>query len=155
MVPILIWRLLHIFFAFGFVGTLIVSDWNSRAARSTQDWRQRALLWGIVRRAAGVGVGTLIVLGVFGNLLSSRLGYRMSADAWPRWVNGLWLVSIAVQGVLLAPGAARLAGLAQAGAEGGQTEAYAGVLKRWRLSNVAQSIIYLALLVLMVFHWRS
>jgi hypothetical protein len=60
-----------------------------------------------------------------------------------------------VQGVLLAPGAARLAGLAQAGAEGSPTEAYAGVLKRWRLSNVAQSIIYLALLVLMVFHWRS
>ena len=100
-------------------------------------------------------MGTLIALGVFGNLLSSRLGYRMSADTWPRWVNGLWLVSIAVQGVLLAPGAARLAGLAQAGAEGGPTEAYAGVLKRWRLSNVAQSIIYLALLVIMVFRWRS
>lgn len=155
MIPVLVWRLLHIFFAFGFVGSLVVSDWNSRAARTTEDWRQRVLLWGIVRRAAGVGLGTLIVLGVFGNLLSSRLGYRMSADAWARWVNGLWLAGVILQGVVIAPGAARLAGLAKAGAEGGPVEAYPGVLKRWRLSNVAQSALYLALLVLMVFHWRS
>jgi hypothetical protein len=155
MIPVLLWRLLHIFFAFGFVGALVVSDWNSRAARSTEDWRERALLWGIVRRACGVGLGTLIVLGVFGNLLSSRLGYRMSADSWPRWVNGLWLASVLLQGVIVAPRAARLAGLAKAGAEGGSAEAYASVLKRWRLANLAQSIFYLALLVLMVFHWRS
>jgi len=155
MVPILVWRLLHIFFAFGFVGSLIVSDWNSRAARATQDWRLRALLWNIVRRAAGVGLGTLIVLGVFGNFLTSGLGYRFSADTWPRWVNGLWLMGLVFQGLLIAPGAARLAGLAAAGAAGGSTEPYAAVLKRWRLSNVAQSVLYLALLVLMVFHWRS
>ena len=149
------WRLLHIFFAFGFVGSLIVSDWNSRAARATEDWGQRALLWSIVRRAAGVGVGTLIVLGVFGNLLSSGLGYHMSSDAWPRWVNGLWLAGVILQALLIAPGAARLAGLATAAAEGGSAGPYAAVLKQWRLSSVAQSILYLALLVLMVFHWRS
>ena len=155
MIPVALWRLLHLFFAFGFVGTLVVSDWNSRAARATEDWRQRALLWDIVRRAAGVGLGTLILLGVMGNLLSTMLGYHMSADGWPRWVNGLWLVSVIVQGILLAPGAARLAGLAKAAAEGGAAGAYAGALRRWRISNVVQSFLYVALLALMAFHWKS
>jgi hypothetical protein len=155
MIPVALWRLLHLFFAFAFVGTLVVCDWNSRAARATQDWRERALLWDIVRRAAGVGLGALIILGVMGNLLSTILVYRMSADGWPRWVNGLWLVSVIVQGVMVAPGAARLAGLAKAAAEGGAAEAYAGALKRWRISNLAQSLLYLALLALMAFHWKS
>ena len=65
---VLLWRLLHFFFAFGFVGTMVVCDWNSRAARGTEDWGQRALLWGIVRRAAAVGLGTLLALGIMGNL---------------------------------------------------------------------------------------
>jgi hypothetical protein len=155
MIPVALWRLLHLFFAFGFVGTLVVCDWNSRAARATEDWHQRALLWDIVRRAAAVGLGTLILLGVMGNLLSSMLGYRMSADGWPRWVNGLWVVSVILQGILVAPGAARLAGLAKAAAGGAAADAYAGALKRWRISNLAQSVLYLALLVLMAFHWKS
>ena len=155
MGPVALWRLLHLFFAFGFVGTLVVCDWNGRASRATEDWRQRALLWDIVRRAAGAGLGALVALGVLGNLLSAMLGYRMSAEGWPRWVNGLWLVSVIVQGVMVAPGAGRLAGLARAAADGGPAEAYAGALKRWRLANLAQSALYLALLVLMVFHWRS
>jgi hypothetical protein len=155
MGPVALWRLLHFFFAFGFVGTLVVCDWNSRAARATEDWRQRALLWDIVRRASGAGLGALIALGVLGNLLSAMMGYRMSADGWPRWVNGLWLVAVIAQGVIVAPGAGRLAGLAKAAADGGPAEAYAGALKRWRLANLAQSVLYLALLVLMTFHWRS
>jgi hypothetical protein len=155
MIPVALWRLLHFFFAFGFVGTLVVCDWNSRAARVTEDWRQRALLWDIVRRASGMGLGSLLLLGVLGNLLSARVGYRMSADAWPRWVNGLWVISVVVQGIFLSPGAARLAGLAKAAGEGGAPEPYAGAVKRWRLTNIAQSLIYLGLLVLMVFHWRS
>jgi len=155
MIPDGVWRLLHIFFAFGFVGTLVVCDWNGRAARATEDWSQRALLWGIVRKAAGVGLGTLLALGVLGNLLSSTLGYRMSADAWPRWVNALWLAAVIAQGAVVAPGAGRLAGLAKAAAGGEPAEDYGPALKRWRLGNVAQSLLYLALLVLMVFHWKS
>ena len=155
MIPVGVWRLLHLFFAFGFVGTLVVCDWNSRAARATEDWSQRALLWGIVRRAGGVGLGTLLALGVLGNLLSAMMGYRMSADAWPRWVNGLWLLAVVVQGVIVAPGAGRLAGLAKAAAGGGAAEGYGPALRRWRLGTLAQSLVYLALLVLMVFHWRS
>lgn len=155
MFPVEVWRLLHLFFAFGFVGTLVVCDWNSRATRATEDWRQRALLWDIVRRAAGVGLGTLLALGLLGNVLSTMTGYRMSADGWPRWVNGLWLVSVIVQGVVVAPGAARLAGLSKAAAEGGPAEGYAGALGRWRVGNLVQSLLYLVMLVLMVFRWKS
>jgi hypothetical protein len=155
MGPVALWRLLHFFFSFGFVGTLVVCDWNSRAARATEDWRQRALLWDIVRRASGAGLLALVALGLLGNLLSSMLGYRMSADSWPRWVNALWLAALIVQGVMVAPGAGRLTGLARGVAEGGPGEAYAGALKRWRIANLAQSVLYLALLVLMAFHWRS
>jgi hypothetical protein len=152
---VLLWRLLHLFFAFGFVGTLVVSDWNSRAARGTQDWRERALLWGIVRRAGGVGLGTLLALGIMGNILLVGLGYRMSGDTWPRWVNALWLVAVIVQGAIITPGASRLAGLAKAAAEGGTGEGYGAALKGWRLGTIVQSLLYVALLVLMVLHWRS
>lgn len=155
MIPIEVWRLLHLFFAFAFVGTLVVCDWNSRAARATEDWGQRALLWDIIRRAAGMGLGSLLLLGVLGNLLSTVAGYRMSADGWPRWVNGLWLVSLIVQGVIVAPGAARLANLSKAASGATKPEGYDAALKRWRLGNVLQSLLYLALLVLMAFRWRS
>ncbi len=155
MGPVALWRLLHFFFAFGFVGTLVVCDWNSRAARGADDWRQRALLWDIVRRASGAGLGALVALGILGNVVLAMMGYRMSADAWPRWVNGLWLVAVIVQGVMVAPGAGRIAKLAKAAADGGPADAYGGALKRWRIANLAQTLLYLALLVLMAFHWRS
>jgi hypothetical protein len=155
MIPVEAWRLLHLFFAFAFVGTLVVCDWNSRAARATEDWSQRALLWEIVRKAAGTGLGALLLLGLLGNLLSTFVGYRMSVDGWPRWVNGLWLVSLIVQGVVVAPGAARLANLSKAAAGASQPEGYAAALGRWRLGNLLQSLLYLALLVLMAFRWRS
>lgn len=154
MIPVEVWRLLHLFFAFAFVGTLVVCDWNSRAARATEDWSQRALLWEIVRRAAGMGLGSLLLLGLLGNLLSTVVGYRMSADAWPRWVNGLWLVSLIVQGVVVAPGASRLANLSKA-AGASQPEGYAAALGRWRLGNLLQSLLYLTLLVFMAFRWKA
>ena len=150
-----LWRLLHLFFSFAFVGTLVVCDWNSRAARATEDWGQRALLWDIVRRATVVGFGTLLVLGILGNLLSNLLGYRMAQDSWPRWVNGLWLDALIAQGAVVMPGAARLAGLAKAAAAGGEPAGHDSALKRWRLGNLAQSLLYLALLALMALHWRA
>lgn len=153
--PIEVWRLLHFFFSFAYVGALIVSDWNSRAARGTEDWPQRVLLWNLVRRAGRVGLGTLIALGVVGNLLSSAMGYRMSAESWPRWVNGLWLASVLVQGAVVTPGATRLLGIAKAATDGAPADGYAAALKRWRVANALQSVLYLTLLVLMAFHWRG
>jgi hypothetical protein len=39
-----VWEFLHLFFAFSFDGTLVVAEWNGRAARATTDWSQRALV---------------------------------------------------------------------------------------------------------------
>ena len=155
MIPMQIWRLLHLFFAFAFVGTLIASDWNRRAAHATEDWRQRALLWEMTRRLAGMGLGTLLLLGVMGNVLAPAMGYRMSADRWMQWVNGLWLAALAVQAVVAAPGAARLAAVSKAAAGGGPAEGYPAALRRWRVANVVQSVLYLSLLTLMVYRWRA
>ena len=151
-----LWELLHLFFAFSFVGSLVVSEWNGRAARMTQDWGQRAVLFGISHLSTRVaGFGGLILTGVFGNLASLRLGYRMSQDAWLMWVNGLWLAAVAVVALLLLPNAARLADLSQKAARGEPSEGYARALARWRFGNVLASVLYLGLLGLMVFHWHS
>jgi hypothetical protein len=156
MIPVELWRVLHLFFAFSFVGTLVVADWNGRAARATQDWAQRSLLWGIVSNSAGIGgLGSLIVLGVLGNLLSVVTGYHMATDTWLRWANGLWLVAILVMAVAALPSVARLASLARAAAGGGSSEGYDAALRRWRIANIALSLLYLAALVLMVFRWKS
>lgn len=151
-----LWQLLHLFFAFSFVGSLVVSEWNGRAARVTQDWSQRALLFGIVHFSTRIGgFGALLLTGVFGNLASQRLGYRMAEDAWARWVNGLWIVALVVALFVQLPHAARLASISRAAAAGGPADGYASALARWRFGNVVQSVLYLALLVLMVFRWRS
>jgi hypothetical protein len=151
-----LWRLLHLFFAFSFVGSLVVAEWNGRAARAIQDWSQRALLFHIVFLSSRVaGLGSLLLLGVFGNLLSLRLGYSMRSDAWMLWVNGLWLATIAVTVLLVLPNARRLAEISRLAVSGDQPEGFVSALARWRFGNVLQSLLYLALLLLMVFRWGS
>lgn len=147
-----LWTLLHLFFAFGFVGTLVLADWNSRAARATDDWTRRALLFDIVGRASRMaGAGTLLLTGVAGNLLAVQLGYRMSTDVWLRWVNGLWLAAVAVQLAICLPAVRRIEGIARSADAAG----WPAALKRWRVGNALLSALYLALLALMVFHWHS
>jgi len=151
-----VWALLHLFFSFGFVGTLVVADWNSRAARASQDWGQRAALFGIISRASRIaGAGSLLLSGVFGNLLSVDLGYRMATDAWLRWANGLWLGAVLVMFFVCLPGARRLESVTSAAAGGGSAEGYEAALRRWRFGNALLSLLYLTLLALMVFRWRS
>ena len=150
-----VWGFLHLFFAFSFAGSLVVAEWNGRAARATTDWAQRALLFQIVTMSSRVaGVGGLILLGVFGNLWSLMAGYRMSTDTWPRAVNGLWLVTVALLTIMVLPAAARLHRMAVSGASGGTTEGWDATLTRWRLGNIMLSVLYLGLLLLMVSHWR-
>jgi hypothetical protein len=150
-----LWRFLHFFFSFGFVGTLIVAEWNGRAARATHDWSQRAVLFRVVHLSSRTaGLGALVLLGVFGQLKALAIGYRMSTSGWLMWVTGLWLVAIAVMSMVVVPAAARLAAAANEAALGGVATGYDAALKRWRLGNVTMSLLYLSLLVLMVFHWR-
>jgi len=156
MIPIGIWKLLHLFFAFSFVGTLVVADWNGRAARAAQNWAHRALLFDIVARASGIGgLGSLLVLGVLGNAMAPELGYRMATSTWMWAVNAVWLVTVLVMAMVALPGVNRLAALARQAAAGEPAAEFDAALKRWRLGNLAMSLLYLALLVLMVFRWRS
>jgi hypothetical protein len=151
-----LWKLLHLFFAFSFVGSLVVAEWNGRAARMSRDWSQRALLFEIVRLSSRVaGFGALFLTGVFGNLVSVTAGYKMSADRWLWWVNGLWILAMLVMALVLLPNAGRLSTIARTAARGGPAEGYESALARWRAGNVLQSVLYLALLALMVFRWRS
>lgn len=151
-----LWKLLHLFFAFSYVGSLIVAEWNGRAARAVQDWSQRALLFHIVYLSSRVaGLGSLLLLGVFGNVLAVRLGYSMRSDAWIMWVNGLWLASFLVVGLIVLPNAYRLSEASRLAAGGGTPTGYERALARWRFGNVLQSVLYLALLAFMVFHWAS
>lgn len=151
-----LWRLVHLFFAFSFVGSLVVAEWNGRAARATSDWGQRAALFRVAFLASrAYGFASLVLLGVFGNLASLGLGFSMRSDTWMRWVNGLWIVTVAVMVLLVLPAAGRLAAASRAAAAGGTPEGYDSALARWRFGNVLLSVLYLAFLVLMVYAWRS
>ena len=146
---------LHLFTAFGFVGSMMVADWNGRAARAATDWGQRATCFEVIVRSARMaGFPSLLLLGVFGNLLLSSRGYRMAVDSWPRWVNGLWLIEIVTVGLVCLPAAGRLAALARA-STGETPPGWEGLLRRWRIGNAVAGGLYLALLALMVFRWRG
>jgi hypothetical protein len=150
-----VWRLLHYFFAFAFVGTLVVAEWNGRAARATQDWGERALLFRVIHLSSRVaGLGGLVMLGVFGHLHAVALGYKMSASPWLWSVTGLWLAAIVVMAAVVLPAVGRLADAAGAAAGGGAATGYDAALGRWRLGNVLMTLLYLTLLALMVFRWR-
>jgi hypothetical protein len=79
----------------------------------------------------------------------------MKSDTWMMWVNGLWLISVLGMVFINLPHAGKLATISRLGAAGGDTSGYASSLARWRFGNVVQSVLYLALLALMVFAWRS
>jgi hypothetical protein len=151
-----VWKLLHLFFAFSFVGSLVVAEWNGRAARATQNWGERALLFNIIHLATRIaGAGSLLVLGIVGNILATRMGYSMVAGSWLHWVNGLWLAAVLTMLILVMPNAAKLSAATRSVARGESAPGYARYLVRWRIGGVILSLIYLALLFLMVFHWRS
>jgi len=153
-------RFVHLFFAFVYVGSLVVVEWNSRAARTAGTWRERALLFRILFMSTTVaGLGGLLLLGIVGNVLSVAIGYRMGEDGWIRWVNGLWIVAVVLMATISVPGAGALSRMAAKMSEAPEgtaaPEAWAGTVTRWRIGNVVQSLIYLALLVLMVFRWTG
>lgn len=157
---LLLLRFFHLFFAFTYVGGLVVTEWNSRAARRSFDWRERALLFQIMFTSSTVaGLGGLLLTGILGNVMSTMLGYRMAEDAWIRWVNGLWVIAVVIMAAVNVPGAASLARMskqmAEAAAGADPPAGFAPAFLRWRLANIAQSALYLAMLALMVFRWRG
>ena len=151
-----LWTLLHLFTAFSFVGSLLVSEWTGRSARATADWVQRALLFQIaVRAGRTAGFIPLVLTGVFGNVASVVLGYRMATSAWLYWANGLWLAAVLVMALMNLPAAQKLAAMSRAASGSVEPAGYARLLSRWRLSNVLLSVLYLAMLIVMVYGPRS
>jgi len=73
------------------------------------------------------------------------------ASPWMMAVNGLWVVGGLVLLLACVPAARRLAAGAAAAAGGAEAPVYDSVLKVWRVGNLALSLLYLALLALMVF----
>jgi hypothetical protein len=92
--------------------------------------------------------------GVFGNLWLLPLGYRMSSDLWPKLANGVWLATVVVLAFVALPAATRLTRIAEAAVAGNPPDGWESTLGRFRVANVALSVLYLGLLALMVFHWR-
>jgi hypothetical protein len=151
-----VWRFLHLFFAFSYVGLLMLSERNGRAVLATNDWGQRALLLQVVQLSTRVaGLGGFIILGVFGNLLAMKSGYRMAADRWLMVVNTLWIANLVVLMFFTSPHIAQLSRIATAAARGEASEGWAMALGRWRFGNVVLSFLYVAFLALMVFRWRG
>lgn len=145
-----LWRFLHILFAFSFVGALTHAEWNGRAARATTDWGRRAALWGSVRQTSLVlGLGSLVLLGILGNVLAVARGLSMGG-AWMGQVNGLWLVGVLLFILLGLPSVQRLAAVSEEAAKGGDPKAYPATLNRYRLSYGLLGIFYMAMLALMV-----
>lgn len=154
--PVGAWKFLHLLSAFYFVGALTVSEWNGRALRGPADWPARAALAGVVRRALlFAALGALLLSGVAGNMLAVALGYSMSGDGWLHAANGVWLVMVAVLLALALPAASKLAAIAAAAAKGGPPDGWNAALARLRAANVVLAVLWLAMLGLMVFRWRS
>lgn len=154
MLPV--WAFLHFFFAFSYVGSLILAEWNGRAARATEDWAQRASLFQVIYLSSRVsGGGSLFLTGVVGHAYATASNWSMGRDPWMWVVTAAWLVAVAGMYMINVPHARMLASIARTAASGGASEGWASALARWRFGNVLQSLLYLTLLTLMVFRWRS
>lgn len=157
---LLVIRFFHLLFAFLYVSSLALADWNAGAARRAGTWRERATLFRTTFNATTVtGLGGLLLLGIIGNVLSVALGYHMGADAWMKWVNGLWVLAVVLMAALSVPTAGALARMSTKMSEATEgtpaPDAWAGAVARWRIARMAQNLLFLALLVLMVLRWRG
>lgn len=146
-----VWLMLHLYFAFTFVGSLVVAEWVGGIARRAPEWRDRALLFEIIRRSSQwAGLLPLLLLGVLGNMVATGTGLRMAVDPWLRIVNGAWLLTVIVLAGVALPNVSRVARLSRAAATGGASEGYDPALRNWRIANLVLTLLYVVQLALMV-----
>ncbi len=147
---------LHLFFAFSYVGTLIIAEWNGRAARATEDWSQRSTLFQVIYLSSRVsGGGALFLTGILGHGYAVPMGWSMARDPWMWVVTVVWLAALASMYLVSVPNARALASIARTAATGGSSDGWTSALARWRFGNLVQSLLYVAMLALMVFRWKS
>jgi len=146
-----VWLMLHLYFAFTFVGSLVVAEWVGGIARRAPEWRDRALLFEVLKRTSQwAGLLPLLLLGVLGNVVATQTGLRMAVDPWLRTVNGAWLATVIVLAGVALPSVTRLARLSRAAATGGPAEGYEPALRNWRFATLALTLLYVVQLALMV-----
>ena len=151
-----VWKFLHLLLSVTFAASVIGAHWNGILIRRSTDWNRRvALLESNHRSVLLLGLSSLLLLGVIGNLSAMSIGYRMATDTWMRWANGLWLITVAMLVAVEIPAAARALAEARRGAEAGAAPAYDRALARWRMSNGVMLLLTVAFLALMVFRWKS
>jgi hypothetical protein len=154
--PVGIWKMVHLVAAFYFVGGLVVAEWNGRAMRASPDWAVRAALADVVRNALGVGdLIALLVAGIAGNMLAVSLGYSMAGDRWLHVSNGVWVLTVVVLLALSIPATSSLAKIARRAAGAGSPDGWGSAMVRFRIGNVLLTLLWLGMLGLMVFRWRS
>ena len=108
-----LWQFFHLLFAIGWVGSLVVAEWNGRAVRATSDWTQRAALFQIIHMSARVaGAGSLLLAGLLGFGSAATAGIHLR-DSW-LWAAALvWVLALFAMFLLNVPYSARLAAIAR------------------------------------------
>ena len=158
MDPQRILEYIHLLFAFVFVSATMAFHWNLIATRRAAGWAERASLLEQNRRLSLVfALPALIGVGLVGNVLAARLGFRMSAARPLQIVTALWIVALVVSLTLEVPLAARLAGMARAaanGPNGGEPVEWRSTLARCHAGSTVQLMLFLVLLGYMVAVWK-
>src|SRR5260221_12085064 len=122
-----VWLMLHLYFAFSFVGSLMVAEWLGGMARRAPEWRERALLFEVLRRSTQLaGLVPLVLLGVLGNVGATGTGLRMAADPWLLTVNGALLLMLIGIDSPTQPGVKRHCSRCREASTVGSSEGYEG-----------------------------
>jgi hypothetical protein len=157
-----VFRWLHIVFAFVWFAAVFAAHWNTLQARRSKAWSARSTLFAVNRGlSAMIALPSLLGLGILGNLLATQLGYRMKETPLLMVANGLWLVLVAVTLAMEMPAAGALGALSHAAADaearGGQGEpaGWTRELGRWRTASFVQFGLFVVLLALMVAPWTT
>jgi len=159
---IIVFRWLHIVFAFAWFAAIFAAHWNTLQARRSSAWSARATLFAVNRGlSAMIALPSLLGLGILGNLLATQMGYRMKETPLLMAANVLWLVLVAVTLAMEMPASGALGALSHAAADaearGGQGEpaGWTRELGRWRTANFVQVGLFAVLLALMVAPWTT
>ena len=157
---LLVLRYLHMLLAFAWFAAVFAALWNTLQARRTDDWARRAALLDVNRGlSAIVALPSLLGVGIVGNLLAIQMGHRMGTTPLFMVANSLWVVVLIVTLAVEMPSAGALGALSHAAADaearGGEGEpaGWQRELRRWRIANLLQLLLYMLLLALMVAPW--
>jgi len=155
-------RYLHIVLAFAWFAAIFAAHWNTIQARRSSDWAKRAALFAVNRGlSAMVALPALLGLGILGNLLAMRLGYRVGDTPLFLVSNALWVALLVVTLAIEMPAAGALGALSHASADAaarggeGAPAGWARELARWRMASLIQLLLFLVLLAMMVAPWRA